>query len=129
MQECNSRLLDLRHTLPNLKMLLLTLSSPQPALNPGYPLSRFSTFVDSRGSSRVTSGAWPRPFASPGSAGSSKGDSPVNVGDMGKPYGGLGVLGSPNSPVKRSGLRRNLVSRDMDESDEEEEELESVSAM
>jgi hypothetical protein len=78
----------------------------------------------------VTSGAWPRPFDSPGSADSMKGDtSPVNRGNgQGKGYGSLGMLGSPTSPVKRSGLRRSLVSRDV-ESDEDEEDLDSMSAM
>lgn len=128
MQECNSRLLDLRHTLPNLKMLLLTLSSPEPVVST-YPLSRSFTFVDSRTSSRATSGAWPRPFASPGSGVSSKGSSPVKPGTAALGYGSLGLLGSPSSPVRKSGLRRSLVSRDMDASDEDEDEMESVSAL
>jgi len=134
MQEANIRLLDLRHTLPNLKTLLLTLSSPVPSTSlsslSSFPaLSRSSTFVDSRASSRQTSAAYPRPWASPRSVGSSNGEP-----SPGKPIGGVGGLGlgSP-SPVKRSGLRRSLLSGDAGRADDEKsvgsmDELESVSA-
>ena len=54
------RLVELRHTLPNLKALLLTLSSPIPP--PPLPLnSGSSTYLDSRASSRQTSRAWSIP--------------------------------------------------------------------
>lgn len=45
MLDCNIRILDLRHTLPNLKNLLLTLSSPQPlsTLNQSLPPTRPSS--------------------------------------------------------------------------------------
>lgn len=135
MQEANIRLLDLRHTLPNLKTLLLTLSSPVPSTSlsslSSFPaLSRSSTFVDSRTSSRQTSGAYPHPWASPRSGGFSTGES-----SPAKPIGGMAALslGSPSS-VKRSGLRRSLLSGDMARADDEKsvgsvDELESVSAM
>ncbi|WVN89043.1 uncharacterized protein L203_104259 [Cryptococcus depauperatus CBS 7841] len=64
MQEANIRLLDIRQTLPNLKSLLLTLSSPvytpiqhRTTLSsrvPSYPAS----FINSTSVSRVSSGAW-----------------------------------------------------------------------
>lgn len=116
MQEANIRLLDLRHTLPNLKVLLLTLSSPMPpSISSSFPmLSRSTTYVDSRSSSRVTSGAYPRPF-------------------LMSPEGSHKTLSGFNtpSPVKaRSGLRRSLVVRTGVEEDEKstasEDDLGSV---
>ncbi|WRT66935.1 uncharacterized protein IL334_003900 [Kwoniella shivajii] len=84
MSENNIRLLDLRHTLPNLKNLLLTLSSP----NLPPPISRMgSRAVSYRsgtptllngggigGWSRSSSAAWQSTLRSPG--GSTIGDSP-----------------------------------------------------
>lgn len=61
MQESNIRLLDIRHTLPNLKMLLLTLSSPWPPATSSQSLSRTTTKIGSTfdmykyGSASVTS--------------------------------------------------------------------------
>ena len=46
MLDCNIRILDLRHTLPNLKNLLLTLSSPQPL--PTFSQSLNNTRPNSR---------------------------------------------------------------------------------
>lgn len=64
MQEANIRLVDRRHTLPNLKSLLLTLSSPTPPApapsyrtgpNSSYPTSGTTTFNNSRVGSRQAS--------------------------------------------------------------------------
>jgi hypothetical protein len=96
MQEANLRSLDIRHTLPNLKALLLTLSSPVP-LHPPAPLPRrngngnsisiqtglgYSNDYSSRDTSRQTSNAWsiPRGIRSPTSASVIS-----SLGDIGSP--------------------------------------------
>jgi hypothetical protein len=55
MQEASIKMVDLRHTLPNLKALLLTLSSPIP------PPQRHFTNPNSRMTSRQTSHAYSIP--------------------------------------------------------------------
>lgn len=47
MQEANIRLVDRRHTLPNLKSLLLTLSSPTPPPPPPHPAGQASSYPPS----------------------------------------------------------------------------------
>lgn len=61
MHESDIRMLDLRHTLPNLKNLLLTLSSPEPP--PSGPVSGpgWASGAASRASSRQPSSAWSLP--------------------------------------------------------------------
>lgn len=98
MQEANIRLLELRHTLPNLKSLLLTLSSPvTPPSLPPLSVSGSSTYVNSRGSSRQTSRAWSIPPQN-GSPSSSTGRD-----------GALYNLENP-SPARKIG-RRSMLSR------------------
>lgn len=107
MQEANGRLLDLRHTLPNLKVLLLTLSSPSslPSQSSFPALSRSTTLYDSRASSRQTSSSWPRPIMSPSGS-----------------YNSLSIANTP-SPVKaKSRLRKSLLVRTDMEDDEKSEE-------
>ena len=115
MQEANIRLLDLRHTLPNLKILLLTLSSPIPPA-PISTLSRISTFVDSRSSSRQTSRNWPSPYRdSPGSSAGRQSPVGSRVGGGGGGVGGVARTPSPLTKAGRSGLRTSLgvVKRDI----------------
>ncbi|ORY25738.1 hypothetical protein BCR39DRAFT_590016 [Naematelia encephala] len=107
MQMANVRLLDLRHTLPNLKALLLTLSSPIPP--PPRPLILLDSSV-SRNSSRQTSRAWTMPPSSPGSSSIGIPDSPRS----GIGIGGMGVGVGVNTPspgtgkVSKSGTRSRL---------------------
>jgi len=121
MQEANIRLLDLRHTLPNLKALLLTLSSPVP---PPQLRSGSTTYVNSRTSSRQTSHAWsvtiPRGLASPTSSAGRDSPSSTRLGG--------GSAGTP-SPLKVVGRRSRLsragsgiTGEAREESDEEDEE-------
>ncbi len=111
MQEANVRLLELRHTLPNLKSLLLTLSSPVPPPSlppPSIPGS--STYMDSQASSRQASRAWSIP-ALHGSPSSSTGrETPLN---------GLDTP-SPMRKVGRSRLSRPSAGRDVNVNDEGE---------
>jgi hypothetical protein len=62
MQEASIKMVDLRHTLPNLKALLLTLSSPIP------PPQRHFTNPNSRMTSRQTSHAYSIPLSDSDSA-------------------------------------------------------------
>lgn len=107
MTETNIRLLDLRHTLPNLKNLLLTLSSD--VMPPPARLSvTSSTYFDSRPTSRQTSNAWS--LAQSTSPGSSTGrQSPVSD----KRTTGLQLSNTPSPLTKASGsfVRRSRLSR------------------
>jgi hypothetical protein len=68
MQEASIRMVDLRHTLPNLKSLLLTLSSPIPPPQRRIPQNPRSGFT-SRMTSRQTSQAYSIPqFSSSGTS-------------------------------------------------------------
>jgi len=104
MQEANIRLIELRHTLPNLKSLLLTLSSPVP---PGsFPsTSRSSTYVDSRASSRQASRAWSIPHQQGSPSSSSAGRETLN---------GLDTPSPLRKVVGRSTLSRPNVGREME---------------
>lgn len=104
MQEASIRLLDLRHTLPNLKALLLTLSSPTP------PPNRSSPFGFT-GYSRQTSAAYSIPHFSPGASASASPSSTKVGSGPGAGAGGAGSAGSgPASPLSR-GVRRSRLGR------------------
>lgn len=99
MQEASIRLVDIRHTLPNLKALLLTLSSPTPppARRPPPP------------SSRQTSQAYSIPhFTSPGKISSPAGASASST-TRNTRVGSAHLPSLPGSPValgRRSRLGR-----------------------
>lgn len=80
MQDANIRLVDARHTLPNLKALLLTLSSPElppPPTIPTRKSSGNSTYVNTRATTRQTSFQFPLAMTrGTSSVGSSVGRSP-----------------------------------------------------
>ncbi|KAK8869985.1 hypothetical protein IAR55_000555 [Kwoniella newhampshirensis] len=110
MLEANIRLLDLRHTLPNLKNLLLTLSSP--VLPSSSNTVHSSMWRSGSGTpifinSRASSAAWPK-----GSVGGSPASS-VAGGSPTKRVGNTGIgLGMPSPLVKRGrGGRRSMLSR------------------
>lgn len=112
MQEASIRMVDLRHTLPNLKSLLLTLSSPTPPPQRRLPTS--SAF-QSRMTSRQTSQAYSIPQFSPGNTGGT-GTTLVSGYDS--------LEGSPMKRVvkgRRSRLGRGSVVGDEGESDLETE--------
>ncbi|WVQ78077.1 hypothetical protein IAT38_000158 [Cryptococcus sp. DSM 104549] len=117
MQEANIRLLDLRQTLPNLKNLLLTLSSPvppSPAPTRAHS-ARSRSGTTTNAASRASSGAWPHPgpggsSVGLGSPGSSAGrESPVSLSRV----GAVGAVGTPSPLTKRvaPGGRRSMLSR------------------
>jgi hypothetical protein len=128
MQEANVRVLDIRHTLPNLKALLLTLSSPYPPAPP----SGSATYIGSQASSRATSHTFSIPqFTSPGSSMTRGGidvtpassvkrggrDSPNSVSRL------VGSVGTP-SPLKAMERRSKSIrgSRKVVETDKGDEE-------
>lgn len=119
MQEASIRLLDLRHTLPNLKALLLTLSSPVP------PPSRKATPT-----SRQTSAAYSLPNFSPARSAVALDGSPGSSTRVGS-----ATPGSPIALGRRSRLNRGLTldtdekgdsSEDEDEGEGDTTELDSV---
>lgn len=95
MQEASIRMVDLRHTLPNLKSLLLTLSSPIPPPQRRMPHNSHSAFT-SRMTSRQTSQAYSIPQFSPSGTSTT----------LAEEYDIHG------SPIKRAlGARRSRLSR------------------
>jgi len=115
MQEANIRLIELRHTLPNLKSLLLTLSSPiAPPSRPS--ISGSSTYVNSRSSSRTWSHSLPMHSPSPNSS----------VGGRESPAKGLDTP-SPSRKVARKSMLSRLTPDDVAEPREREREPERES--
>lgn len=104
MQEANMRIIDVRHTLPNLKALLLTLSSP--TLPPPLPVSvstaskssGTSTYVNSRATSRQASHSFGQPWLRAG-AGAGAGPGTLSVAPSSPPTSVDG-----RSPYARSSL-------------------------
>ncbi|WWD15739.1 hypothetical protein CI109_100161 [Kwoniella shandongensis] len=111
MQEANIRLLDLRHTLPNLKNLLLTLSSPvlpSSSHNVHSSMWRSTATTPTFMNSRASSAAWPKGSMGTMSPASSVG-SPASLSTT--RVGGMGT-GTPSPIVKRGrGGRRSMLSR------------------
>jgi hypothetical protein len=119
MQEANIRLLDRRHTLPNLKSLLLTLSSPTPppsstayrfGVASNGSLSGTTTNNNSRIGSRQTSYTYPTGSPSAFKQASSLHSSPAGSGrgHLGHESGvqGMSPLKGWTGGGKRSGLSR-----------------------
>ena len=117
MQEANVRLLELRHTLPNLKALLLTLSSPA-SPPPLPPIFGSSAYVNSRSSSR----AWNFPRQSSASSTVDGRDSLVNGVNTPSP---LRLVGRGSVSSRPSmGQLRETESEPLDPEKEEGQESE-----
>lgn len=112
MQDANIRLLDLRQTLPNLKNLLLMLSSPVYTPTPRHQTSFTGSGISTYGSLRKSSGAWLHQrnnsvgLSSPSSSVGK--DSPLSISTR----GATGVVAAPSTPNKRGrGVRRSMLSQ------------------
>lgn len=120
MQDANIRLLDLRQTLPNLKNLLLMLSSPVYTPTPRHQTSFTGSGISTYGSLRKSSGAWLHQrnnsvgLSSPSSSVGK--DSPLSISTR----GATGVVAAPSTPnkrgrsVRRSMLSQNRMEREVD---------------
>ncbi|WWC69673.1 uncharacterized protein I206_103616 [Kwoniella pini CBS 10737] len=139
MQESSIRLLDLRHTLPNLKNLLLTLSSPNlpqpPAIsrmtsrNVSYR-SATPTFIGSNGGwSRTSSSAWGdrerEPYTRSMSPGSTQADqSPLKINTLLSPSPLRTIRRSQDNKGKYGSLTRSVDLGSNDDLSESEGEKE-----
>ncbi|KIR37964.1 hypothetical protein I307_06207 [Cryptococcus deuterogattii 99/473] len=112
MQDANIRLLDMRQTLPNLKNLLLMLSSPVYTPTPKQQMALIGSGTSTYGSSTKSSGSWLHQrshsigVSSPSS--SIGKDSSLNISIR----GATGAVAAPSPLNKRGrGVKRSMLSQ------------------
>lgn len=116
MQDANIRLLDMRQTLPNLKNLLLMLSSPVYTPTPKQQMALIGSGTSTHGSSTKSSGSWLHQrshsvgVSSPSS--SIGKNSSLNISIR----GANGAVAAPSPLSKRGrGVKRSMLSQNRTE--------------
>lgn len=116
MQDANIRLLDMRQTLPNLKNLLLMLSSPVYTPTPKQQMALIGSGTSTHGSSTKSSGSWLHQRShsvgvSPPSSSIGK-NSSLNISIR----GANGAVAAPSPLSKRGrGVKRSMLSQNRTE--------------